>query len=204
MPNPAKSILRKQTSVLPGLPVVFFLLVTAGCSGSLYKVKPPAALARMPANAPSTNLGTISFQAAPLLTDEETQELFEANLQLAGLLPVRVAIRHNGGDAIDLKKVRFQLHDASGSEWKMISARQAISRILKANGVFLYNPNSRKTFEKEFRAYELDLKSPLTHVEGRREGLVLFLAARKESVSSPRSLVLTIDGLAQTASLNLN
>ena len=187
-----------------GVPVVLFLLVTAGCSGSLYKVKPPAALARMPAGAPSTNLGAISFQAAPLLTDEETQELFEANLQLAGLLPVRIAIQHNGGDSIDLKKVRFQLHDGSGSEWKMLSAKQAISRILKANGVFVYNPNSRKTFEKEFRAYELDLKSPLTHAEGRREGIVIFLSAKKESVSSPRNLVLTIDGLAQPASLNLN
>jgi hypothetical protein len=158
----------------------------------------------MPAHAPSINLGTLSFQAAPLLTDEETQELFEANLQLAGLLPVRVAIRHNGGDSIELKKVRFQLHDASGSEWKMISAKQAISRILKANEVFLYNPNSRKTFEKEFRAYELDLKSPLTHAEGKREGFVIFLSAKKESVASPRNLVLTIEGLAQPASLNLN
>jgi len=204
MPNPVKSILRKRMPFVSGVPVVLFLLVTAGCSGSLYKVKPPAALARMPAGAPSTNLGTISFQAAPLLTDEETQELFEANLQLAGLLPVRIAIQHNGGDSIDLKKVRFQLHDGSGSEWKMLSAKQAISRILKANGVFVYNPNSRKTFEKEFRGYELDLKSPLTHAEGRREGIVIFLSAKKESVSSPRNLVLTIDGLAQPASLNLN
>jgi hypothetical protein len=158
----------------------------------------------MPASAAGINLGTLSFQAAPLLTDEETQELFEANLQLAGLLPVRVAIQHNGGASIELKKLRFQLHDGSGSEWKMISSRQAISRILKANEVFLYNPNSRKTFEKEFRAYELDLKSPLTHAEGRREGLVIFLTGKKESVSSPRNLVLTIDGLAQPASLNLN
>ncbi len=187
-----------------GAPLVLFLLIATGCSGSLYKVKPPAALARMPATAPSVNLGSLSFQAVPLLTDEETQELFESNLQLAGLLPVRVAIRHNGGDSIELRKLRFQLHDAAGSEWKMISAKQAISRILKANEVFLYNPNSRKTFQKEFRAYELDLKTPLTHAEGVREGIVIFLSGKKESVSSPRNLVLTIDGLAQPASLNLN
>ncbi|HEY6046083.1 MAG TPA: hypothetical protein VIU65_05725 [Pyrinomonadaceae bacterium] len=199
-----KSTLRKRMPLVPAVPVFFFLLVTAGCSGSLYKVKPPAALARMPPTAPSINLGTISFQAVPLLTDEETQELFEANLQMAGLLPVRVAIRHNGGDAIELKKVRFHLRDASGSEWKMISVKQAISRILKDNGVFLYNPDSRKTFEKEFRAYELDLKSPFTHAEGQREGLVIFLSAKKVSVSSPRNLVLTIDGLTQPTSLNLN
>lgn len=193
----------------PGTQLVFrvlavlFLLATAGC-GSLYKVKAPAGLSTMPTNAPTINLGTLSVQAAPMLTDEETQELFESNLQLAGLLPLRVAIRHNGGETIELKKLRFQLHDAAGSEWKMISPKQAISRILKANEVFLYNPNSRKTFEKEFRAYELDLKSPFGPAERRREGLVIFLSAKKEPVSSPRDLVLTIRGLPQPATLKLN
>jgi len=181
-----------------------FVLATAACTGSLYKVKPPAALSRMPSNAANVNLGSVSFQAAPLHSDEETQELFESNLQLAGLLPVRIAIIHNGGDAIELKKLRFQLHDASGSEWKVISAKQAISRILKANDVFLYNPHSRKTFEKEFRAYELDLKSQLTRAEGRREGLLIFLSAKKEPVASPRNLVLTVAGFPQPVSLNLN
>jgi len=180
------------------------LLITAACNGSLYKVKPPTDLPPIPSDAPAVNIGSLSLQAAPLLTDEETQELFEANLQLAGLLPVRVALRHNGGEAIDVKKLRLGLHDASGAQWKMVSAKQAISHILKANGVFAYNPNSRKTFEKEFRGYELDLKTPFTESERRRQGLVIFLSPKKDPVSSPRNLVLTIDGLAQPGSLKLN
>ena len=182
----------------------FALVFTSSCGGSLFQVKPIAELPPMPATVASVNLGTISFRAAPLLTDEESQELFESNLQLAGLLPVRVEIHHNGGDAIEMKKVRFRLSDAAGTKWSAISARQAIARILKANDVFLYNPSSRKTFEHEFRAYELDLKSPLTHSEGRRQGFVIFLAPEKTPVSSPRGLVLTIEGLAQPATLNLN
>ena len=158
----------------------------------------------MPATAASANLGSISFRAAPLLNDEESQELFESNLQLAGLLPVRVEINHNGGDPIELRQVRFRLTDGAGTNWKAISVKQAIARILKANGVFTYNPSSRKTFEQEFRAYELDLKTPLTHSEGRRQGLVIFLAPGKAPVSSPRELVLTIEGLSQTATLKLN
>ncbi len=158
----------------------------------------------MPATAASANLGSISFRATPLLTDEESQEIFEANLQLAGLLPVRVEINHNGGDAIEMKKVRFQLSDATNAKWKTVSAKQVIALILKANGVSLYNPSSRKTFEKEFRAYELDLKTPLTHNEGRRQGLIIFLAPEKAPVSSPRGLVLTITGLSQPATLKLN
>ena len=180
------------------------LLLTFGCSGSLYKVKPAAELARLPDNAATANLGAVSFRAAPLLTDEESQELFESNLHLAGLLPVRVEIEHNSGAPIDLRKVHFHLHDNSGTDWKPISFKKAIARILKANGIFLYNPNSRKTFEKEFRAYELDLKSPLTDTERRRRGFVIFLSPKKQPVASPHGLVLTIEGLSQPATLNLN
>ncbi|MDX6444197.1 MAG: hypothetical protein QOH71_1271 [Blastocatellia bacterium] len=139
-----------------------------------------------------------------MLNDEQSQELFEANLQLAGLLPVRVEIKHNSGEAIELRKVRFRLTDGAGTKWKTISAKQAIARILKANDVFLYSPSSRKTFEQEFRAYELDLKAPLTKSEGRREGLVIFLAADKAPVSSPRGLVLKIEGFTQPVTLNIN
>jgi hypothetical protein len=179
-------------------------LLTASCSGSLFKVKPVSEIPAMPASAASANVGSLSFRAAPLLTDEETQELFEANLHLAGLLPVRLEIAHNSGESVEIRKLKFRLHDEANTEWKLISAKQAISRILKANGVFAYNPNSRKTFEKEFRAYELNLKDPVTHAEGKRHGVLIFLSAKKDPVSSPKNLTLTIEGLAQPVSLRLN
>src|SRR5437762_4921886 len=197
---PARSRLRQAALAALATPV----LLTLGCSGSLYKVKPASELARFPDHAATANLGAVSFRAAPLLTDEESQELFESNLHLAGLLPVRVEITHNSGVPIELKKVRFHLHDSGGTEWKPISFKQAIARILKANGIFLYNPDSRKTFEKEFRAYEFDLKTPLAHTEGKRQGIVVFQTAKKEPVTSPRNLVLTIYGLSQQVALNLN
>jgi len=184
--------------------ILFTFIFTTSCGGSLFHVKPVAELPPMPATSASASVGSISFRATPILIDEESQELFEANLQLAGLLPVRVEISHNGGDPIEVKKIRFRLSDSAGTKWKAISTKQAISRILKANDVFAYNPSSRKTFEREFRAYELNLKDPLTHSEGRRQGFVIFLDPGKVPVSSPRGLVLTIEGLAQPAILNLN
>ena len=184
--------------------LAFTLVFTSSCGGSLFHVKPAAELPPMPATVASVNLGSISFRAAPILSDEVSHELFESNLQLAGLLPVRVEISHNSGDLIELKKVRFRLTDAAGTKWKAISAKQAIARILKANQVSAYNPSSRKTFEQEFRAYELDLKNPLSHTERRRQGLIIFVAPDKTPVSSPRGLALIIEGLSQPVTLNLN
>src|SRR3989442_3221366 len=108
--------------------------VTACSTGGLYNVNPFVNLPPMPESAKTADLGSISFRAAPLLTDEESQELFESNLQLAGLLPVRIEMVHKSGEPIEFKKVRFHLRDTAGTEWKVLSAREAISRILKANG----------------------------------------------------------------------
>ena len=158
----------------------------------------------MPATAATADVGSVTFRVAPLLTDEETQELFEANLQLAGLLPLRLEVAHNGGEPLVLKNLKFKLLDGSGNEWKLVSGKQAVSRILKANAVFAYNPNSRKTFEKEFRAYDFDLKSPLTPSERQRHGLIIFLSPQKEPVASPHGVTLSIEGLTQPVSLKLN
>ena len=180
------------------------ILFCAACGDSLFKVKPVSELPPLPATAASADAGGVTFRAVPLLTDEQTQELFETNLQLAGLLPVRLEAAHNGGEAIEFKRLRLKLHDVSGTEWKLISARSAIARILKANDIRLYNPNARKTFEKEFRAYEFDLQTPFAGAERKRQGLIIFQTPKKEPVASPRGLVLSIEGLAQPVSLNLN
>ncbi|MEP6706638.1 MAG: hypothetical protein ABJC05_03920 [Pyrinomonadaceae bacterium] len=180
------------------------VLLTSACGNSLYKVKPVIELPPLPATARATNLGGLTLRAAPLVLDEESQELFEANLPLSGLLPVRVEMVHNSGETIELKRVHFRLHDGAGNEWKTVSAKQAIGLILKANQVYAYNPQSRKTFEKEFRAYEFDLKSPLTHAERQRSGFIIFQSPKKSPVASPHGLVLSIEGLRQPATLTLN
>lgn len=196
----SRSVLRRVAGLLLFIPLLFSL----ACTGSLYKVKPIAELASMPDNAATATLGSLSFRAAPLLTEEQNQELFDSNLQLAGLLPVRIEMLHNGSDSIDLKKMRLRLHDSNGTDWKPISFKQAVARIMKANGVRLYNPTARKNFEKEFGAYELDLKSPIAGTERRRHGFVIFLSPKKHAITSPHGLVLTIAGLSEPASLNLN
>src|SRR6185369_8288693 len=189
--------------------VLLFLLAVAAliatsCTGSLFKVKPATELPPLPANSRSADAGGITIRIAPLLTDEQSQELFEANLPVSGVLAVRVEMDFQSGVPVELKHARFRLRDGQNQEWKLLSAKSAVSRILKANGVFAYNPNSRKQFEKEFGAYEIDLKTPLTSGDSRRHGFLFFQTPDKRPVRSGQQLILTVERLPQPATITIN
>lgn len=185
--------------------LALLLSLLTSCAGSLFKVKPAVQLPALPATAKSASAGGLTVRTTPLLTDEESQELFEANLPLSGVLPVRVELSYEtGGVPLELKRSRFLLHDAAGHEWKLLSPKQAVARILKANDVYLYNPNSRRQFEEEFGAYAVDLKTPLTTAERRRQGFLFFQTPGKEPVRSQGALILSVSGLPQPLEIHLD
>src|SRR5260370_18450836 len=99
----ARSVLRPVIRAVLAAP----LLLPLACSGSLYKVKPASELVRLPDSAATANLGSVSFRAALLLTDEESQELFESNFLLAGLLPVLMQFVHNRAASFELKIIIY-------------------------------------------------------------------------------------------------
>src|SRR5215204_5441088 len=190
--------------------MVFLLLLaatafcSASCTGSLFKVKPVTDLPPLPANTRSADAGGVTIRVAPLLTDEESQDLFEANLPLSGVLAVRVELDFQSGVPVEIKRARFRLRDSQNKEWKLLSAKSAISRILKANGVFAYNPNSRKQFENEFGAYAIDVKTPLSSSDTRRQGFLFFQTPDKRPVQSGQQLMLSIERLPQPATITVN
>lgn len=179
-------------------------LLATSCAGSLFKVKPVVELPPLTGDVKSANAGGVTVRVAPLLSDEESQELFEANLPLGGILPLRLELVFASGVAVETKKVRFRLRDGEGREWKLLSPKAAVGRILKANNVYAYNPNSRKQFEKEFVAYGIDLTSPLSDTDRRHQGFVFFQTPKKEPVASPRGLVLIVERLPQPVEIPLN
>lgn len=180
------------------------LALTTSCSGSLFKVKPASELPPLPADARSAETGGVTLRVAPLLTDEQIQELFEANLPLSGVLPVRIELAFQSASAVELKRARFHLRDEQNREWKLLPPKSAVSRIMKGNGITLYNPNSRKQFEQEFGAYAIDLKTPLASSESRRQGFLFFQSPDKQAVASAQKLTLTVERLPQTASVTIN
>ena len=190
---------RPSTLLILILAAVF----ATSCGSSLFKVKPRTELPPLPADARSADAGGVTIRVAPLLTDEASQELFEANLPLAGVLPVRIELAFQSGVAVDLKRARFRLQDGQNREWKLLSTKKAIAQSLKSYGVLAYNPNSRKQFEKEFGAYGIDLKAPLSSDDPRRQGFLFFQTPDKRAVSSTEELTLTVNGLPQTATLSI-
>lgn len=179
-------------------------LATSSCAGALYKVKPALDLPPLAENVKSASAGGVALRVAPLMSDEDTQDLFEANLPLSGILAVRVELVFESGIPVEVKRARFRLRDGAGKEWKLLPAKDAISRVLKANEVFAYNPNSRKQFEKDFAAYALDLKAPLSASDRSRQGFLFFQTPKKEPVASPQGLILSLEGLPQTVQVPLN
>lgn len=178
-------------------------LVATSCAGALYKVKPAVELPPLPENAKGASAGGVAIRVAPLMSDEESQDLFEANLPLSGILALRVQLVFESGVPVEIKRTRFRLRDSAGKEWKLVSAKEAISRVLKANEVYTYNPNSRKQFEKEFAAYAIDLKLPLSDSDRSRHGFLFFQTPNKEPVASPRGLVLMVERLPQPVEIQL-
>jgi len=184
--------------------ILLIALVTTSCTGSLFKVKPVVELPPIPPNTRSADAGGLTVRVAPLLTDEESQELFEANLPVSGILPVRVELAFQSGVPVEVKRARFRLRDGQNKEWKLLSAKSAATRIRKANGVTLYNPNSLKQFENEFGAYGIDLKTPLSSSDSRRQGFLFFQTPDKRPIQSGQQLTLAIEKLPQPVSITIN
>src|SRR5438552_7590545 len=116
--------------------IALILFTLQGCGGALFKVKPVVESPALPESSKSVTSGGITLRVAPLLSDEGSQELFGANLPVAGILPVRMELVYESGEPVDIKRARIYLRDSEGREWKPLSAKQATSRILKSNGIY--------------------------------------------------------------------
>ena len=179
-------------------------LFFASCSTSLFKVKPATELPSFPAESRSADASGVTVRVAPLLTDEQAQELFEANLPVSGILPVRLELNFQSGVAVELKQARFSVRDSQNRTWKLLTTKQAVSRIMKSNGVFLYNPHSKKQFQNDFGAYAIDLKTPLDSSQSQRRGFLFFQTPDKRPVESNQKLTLVIERLPQPVNISLN
>ena len=141
--------------------------------------------------------GPLEIQASAIRDEDYLYSTFDANLVMAGLLPVKVSLHNNNNVPIDLAPMRFLL---GSSGQKPIEPRRAFKRLVKYYGVRVYSPEGYKLALADFSAYGLDQRSPLPPGES-RWGLLFFEDRAAQPAGS--GLAITVKG-GPAAELKIN
>src|ERR1044071_1882526 len=97
------------------------LLPLFSCSSVPFKVQPRVEVA--PASIAGLAAGKNIDLRAQLLAEDEIVHLFDGNLLLAGIIPVRVAITNHSEQRQFISQSEFQLSDQSGRRFSLVKAK---------------------------------------------------------------------------------
>ena len=148
-------------------------ILLAGCGGKPFDVKTQVALPAM-ADAPVAEAPGLRMQAAAVRDEDFLLTTFDANLILAGILPVNITITNRTAQPLDLRKARFTVRATDGHSYKAAEAKSAFKRLIKYYEISTYSkPDYKKSLE-DFAAYALDLSRPLAMGES-RQGMLFFI-----------------------------
>jgi hypothetical protein len=153
------------------LSILLFALLQ-GCGGKPFNIKPKPDL---PAQEPGARVaaGGLSVQAEAVRDEDFLYETFDANLMLAGVLPVRVTVSNAEQEPTDLRKAKFEIRTAAGRTYKAINAKSAFKRLISYYGISTYSKEGYKQSQADFASHALDLQSPLASGAS-RQGLIFF------------------------------
>lgn len=158
------------------------LAVTAqsmGCGGKPFNVREKPFKVREGASVPPpafsarAEVGAVVIQAEAVTDENLLYDTFDANLILAGLLPIGVMITNSGQEPLDLKKARFEIRAQSGGRFKAADAKRAFKRLISYYEISTYSKSGYKKSQEDFLSYSLDAARPLAPGES-REGMIFF------------------------------
>jgi hypothetical protein len=149
------------------------LLLLAGCGGKPFNVKPEVALPAI-ADAPLVESQGFRMQAAAVRDEDYLLSTFDANLILAGILPVSVTITNRTTQPLDLHRARFEVRTPDGHSYQAAEANRAFKRLIKYYEISTYSKPAYKKSREDFAAYALDTARPLAMGES-RQGMLFFI-----------------------------
>ena len=174
------------------------LLVAASACGKPFNIKPRGEV-KTAEYAAAAEPATILIEGIALTDEDFLYDTFNANLLLAGVLPVRVRMTNNSDAEVRLRRERFELR-AGRRTLKSIEADRAFKRLLSFYGVSIYNRVGYKQSREALRSYELDFGKtvrPGSTCDG-----VIFFESRPQ-VETNSALVLVAKGLGGSDSKSL-
>ena len=150
----------------------WILILLAGCGGKPFNVKSRVTMPAAPASESTANGVTIS--AAVIRDEDFLVETFDANLILAGVLPVSVALSNRSPQPVDLHKALFEVRSAEGRAYKAVEAKRAYKRLMSYYEIRTYGKSGYRESLDDFGSYALDTRTPLAVGETRR-GMIFFV-----------------------------
>ena len=165
------SSLQSLLRLAAGCAVLSLTGVSFGCGRPFnVRTKPDLPPANYPARAAE---GSVSIGAEAVTDEDLLYDTFDANLVLAGVLPVRVMLANSGRESVDLNQVQFDLRAMDGRTFKAMKERQAFKRLISYYEISAYSKAGYQESLDAFSAYALDIKTALAAGQS-RQGLVFF------------------------------
>jgi hypothetical protein len=153
--------------------VLVMLLASIASSCKPFKVKPRIEVPRA-ANEAQAEAEGVVFRASVVRDEDWLNDTFDANLILAGIVPVRVELKNIRQTPVELHKARFELKTADGRTFESADAGSAFKRALSYYELSAWSKALYKESRADFASYALDTEAPAAAGES-RQGLIYFL-----------------------------
>ncbi|HSE97577.1 MAG TPA: hypothetical protein VLD57_04850 [Blastocatellia bacterium] len=148
------------------------------CGGKPFNVQPrptgPAVI-----SGAGTEVGGLTVQAEAVTDEATLYDTYDANLILAGILPVRVRLTNSRTEPFEIKRARFEVRSASNRKYRAMDAGRAYKRLISYYGISTYSKSGYKESRTDFESYGLDTSQPLGAGES-RQGILFFAVPDEE------------------------
>jgi len=178
---------RIRTITFALISALAFALLTA-CGGKPFDVK------TSPGNSPVSSTGRddyegLSVEAAAITDEDYIFETFDANLILAGVLPVKVTMTNQRTEPIEMKRARFEIRSSDSRSYRSVTGKKAFERVFSYYDITITGQHGYKESRSDFESVAFDTIAPLAPGES-RQGLLFFIVPTEIA----RASELTITG----------
>jgi hypothetical protein len=137
---------------------------------------------------------------ASVLSEIQSQDQFDANLPLAGIIAIQARIVNQTNAPITPDKLRLELASSGGTRYKLLKPSAALKQLMKFYGDTYYFIESYRRTRVAFDAAALPLDNAIAP-GGEAHGFVFFKAPNRSDLSG---LVLTMKHGGTPVALKLN
>jgi hypothetical protein len=120
-----------------------------------------------------TTVDGLAVEAAALTDEDELMRLFNANMILARILVVRLTLKNQSDNPVDIHRLSLDLRDARNHEFDSLQPSDAVDKLYDYYEIRTYRIRAREEVEANFERAALQTDNELKPGEA-RQGLIFF------------------------------